>query len=336
MANFILSSGYNFGKLHTGLIIYLCDLYNENNKEPLQTFLKEFGIIIDNNQLYPKREYENIDLVVFSDYDKKNILFALEMKVDDYEKYVEKYKKYQTEIYPSLLKNEIDDFFYLDKFLFITLGASEYFQKPSNEVTWIKIRDFYNALSKIQNKDIIIKTWIEAIENEIELQELCFKNDKRKINDYRTGLWNLYFLGDLKNSLIKFDKIKTLNATVYAWGSAPDTILNFNHKKNNEYLYSEINNNGLLNIKSNLEKINDKDKKVHVENNKKKLLELFKNYKEKIVEKRESNNYKKSITLLSIDINLIKDMDGYLSYKDNKEKTLKILHELLINFYDLI
>jgi len=39
--NPILSIGYSLGKLHTGMICYLCDLWNEENQEPLRAFLNQ-------------------------------------------------------------------------------------------------------------------------------------------------------------------------------------------------------------------------------------------------------------------------------------------------------
>jgi hypothetical protein len=39
MANFFYSVGYDVEKIHSGMIAYLSDLWNEGEREPLDSFL---------------------------------------------------------------------------------------------------------------------------------------------------------------------------------------------------------------------------------------------------------------------------------------------------------
>jgi len=116
-ANPILSIGYSLGKLHTGMMCYLCDLWNDGKREPLDVFLKRLGVQTKlPANIYPKKEYEHIDLVILNE--RQIPLIAIEMKVDDHE-HVIRGDKWQTDAYSELLDKEGKNV----KKLFITLGC---------------------------------------------------------------------------------------------------------------------------------------------------------------------------------------------------------------------
>ncbi len=94
MANYFRSVGYTSENIHTGMIFYLCDLWNDEKREPLRSFFSNFGIELEDKKLLPKRERKGenlgrnrIDLVV-SYEDEEQPFVAIEMKVDSHEKLV--------------------------------------------------------------------------------------------------------------------------------------------------------------------------------------------------------------------------------------------------------
>mgnify|MGYP003296465687 CR=1 FL=1 len=60
MPNFINSIGYRVEKLHSGMIVYLCDLWKEGDTKPLEGFLSCLGIELTAQSLTAKREHKNI------------------------------------------------------------------------------------------------------------------------------------------------------------------------------------------------------------------------------------------------------------------------------------
>ena len=80
MANVVDSIGFDLERVHTGLIVYLVDLWRSGKKEPLQTFFSELGVELQGvEEIKARKEYENIDLVLLDQSDTP--LVAVEMKV---------------------------------------------------------------------------------------------------------------------------------------------------------------------------------------------------------------------------------------------------------------
>lgn len=346
MANIIYAMGYSLGKTHTGMIVYLCDLYNDGEKEPLRTFLKHFKIKINADRVIAKKEYLNIDLVIFeyrknnSNSDQKEVIIAaIEMKVDDHEHLVKIKKKdkkkhmeagnkiseevytYQTNIYYERIKRRNDD--NEVPLLFITLGMGECFAKPRNEnVVWVKKLDMFNALDKIKLEDELIKNWKESIKRECDYREKVFnkafetkefilKNEDEKQKEYRSGIWNIYFLENIKNSIdfkfINNDNIE-IQPEIYRYGMRPDTIFYIGQNVEDK-TYFEINNNGMLNLKINLrESENRKEDFAFKQRIYKKLLNKYK-------PEPDNNSFSKDYKtkrMMTFDIGIEKSKEGYL------------------------
>jgi hypothetical protein len=88
VANFFSSAGYAAENIHSGMIAYLCDLWNDGTREPLSSFLDHLEVPLDNRgSLRVRPEWEHIDLVVF-DTENGTPILAIEMKVDSREKLV--------------------------------------------------------------------------------------------------------------------------------------------------------------------------------------------------------------------------------------------------------
>ena len=137
----------------------------------------------------------------------------------------------------------------------VTLGAGEYYHAPhgqqvyGDQVRWIRLRRFHEALKGISTDDLFIERWREAIANELDLRERCFSADpSSRIEEYRGKTWNLYLLGHLKEKLSESLSGQDIGIDpfVYTPGS-PDTILYFGRCKLPAYL--EINQDGRLNLK---------------------------------------------------------------------------------------
>jgi hypothetical protein len=88
VANFFSSAGYAAENIHSGMIAYLCDLWNDGTREPLSSFLDHLEVPLDNRgSLRVRPEWEHIDLVVF-DTENGTPILAIEMKFDSREKLV--------------------------------------------------------------------------------------------------------------------------------------------------------------------------------------------------------------------------------------------------------
>ena len=65
MANFFYSVGYSAENVHSGMIAYLCNLWNEGKREPLGSFLDRLEVPLKTqNNLRVIREWKRIDLDV--------------------------------------------------------------------------------------------------------------------------------------------------------------------------------------------------------------------------------------------------------------------------------
>jgi hypothetical protein len=241
VANFFRSVGYAAENVHSGMIVYLCDLWNEGERQPLRSFLDSVGVSLKTeNDLRPHREWKHIDLVI-RDRENTSPVVAIEMKVDSHEGLVRGVP--QTIAYPKQLPEDTP-------FLFVTLGVGEFYHAPHGElVEWIRLRDFHEALRSISTDDCFIKAWKEIIGEEVDRQDKCFSADPSRIEEYRGKTWNLYVLGHLKEELLDSPSGRDIGIDpfVYPYGSGPDTILYFGRSKLPAYL--EINQDGRLNLK---------------------------------------------------------------------------------------
>lgn len=319
MPNIISSVGYSNEKIHTGLLYYLCSLWNEGIKEPFDSFCNKLGIDLNYKKLKPCREDQNIDLVIYDENDMP--LIVIEMKVDSPE------RKSQTGSHKQKIPNA-------NHYLYITLGIGEYFHHKlsSEEFTWVKIDEFYNAILSIKFKDKFISDYKEAIEQEILFQKKVFGNIITK--EPRAGTWNIYQLGYLKEELLRKEmknlkKLK-IDPKVYTYGQKPDTIFNFGEER--ESVYAEINNNGLLNVKINLENEKDTEKEKFFKKEQTRIQNELKKCSNQI-KINDTTNYQKSKTLISIDVGIKKE-EGYFIIT-NRQKVVEQLLEPLRIIYGM-
>lgn len=225
LANFFYSVGYPAENVHSGMIAYLCDLWNEGRREPLESFLGHLGVPLETqNSLRVNREWKRIDLVVF-DAESDSPVVAIEMKVDSHEGLVKGVP--QTIAYSDRLTE-----WESTPFLFVTLGVGEFYHAPQGEperVKWIRLRDFHKAVEAISRDDLFIERWREIIRNEVDLQARCFSGDRSRIGEYRGKTWSLYLLAHLKENLLDSLWVRNIGIEpfVYSYGPGPDTILYF-------------------------------------------------------------------------------------------------------------
>ena len=260
MANLISSVGYSLGKLHSGLLAYLCNLHREGITDPLTMLLESLGVTVPRCPR-PIREWNCVDLAIFDgDADCPSVL--IEMKVDDHER--DEMTKWingkeeegtQTELYAKAYPN-------CEAYLFITLGMGEYYHAPCSErFRWVQLRDFTAAVDQIPGGDPILEDWRMALHNEMDLQQRAWRNDRSRYCDYRSGAWNIYLLGQLKEALSDI-LLADIDPSCYTCGVRPDTILNFGWSKYPRYL--EINYNGRLNLKVALSDVAENDKQAKI------------------------------------------------------------------------
>ena len=248
MANLIESMGYNLGKVHIGLIAYMCDLYCEGRVSALKAFLQSLNIPVPSKQPIPTREWPSgkgrLDLAILDGDDQKPCII-IEMKVDDHETETQ-LKKYSEAMkqYPEC------------KRLLITLGNGEYYRRRGDlyGFTWIRLGEFAKAAKMACSSDTgILHDWAVALENEIKRRDDVKHNAHGNVSNYRSGSWNITLLGQLREELSpEFCEQTGIDPKCNTWGPGPDTILNFGRINcgSSLYLYTEINQNGKLNVKA--------------------------------------------------------------------------------------
>jgi hypothetical protein len=338
VANFFCSVGYAAENVHSGMIAYLCDLWNEGEREPLGSFLDGLGVSLEteNDLRRPDREWQHIDLVVHDNEDDSPIL-AIEMKVDSNE--ARKRREPQTIAYPKLLPEGT-------LFLFVTLGAGEYYHAPhgrqvhGDQLRWIRLRRVHEALKGISTDDLFIERWRKAIGNELDLRDRCFSADPSRrieeygIEEYRGKTWNLYLLGHLKEKLNEslLGRDISIDPFVYTEGRGPDTILYFGRSKLPAYL--EINQDGRLNLKVYLGDLEEEEepKRERAQKAQKHYRELLDNYDPKLTSVIKLNPDRRSKKIMSFDIGLERH-DKNLFLGAEESEIVARLSKVLEKFY---
>jgi hypothetical protein len=306
------------------MIAYLCDLWNEGERQPLRSFLDGLGVSLETeNDLRPDREWKHIDLAI-RDIENDSAIVAIEMKVDSHEGLVSGVP--QTIAYPKHLPEGTP-------FLFVTLGVGEYYHAPHGErVEWIRLRRFHEALKGISTDDLFIETWREAIGKELDLRKRCFSADPSRIEEYRGKTWNLYLLGHLKEKLIESLSGQDIGTDpfVYPYGSAPDTILYFGRRKRPAYL--EINQDGRLNLKVYLGDLDtEQPKRERVKDAQAYYQGLLRAYNPKL-KTRKLDPRAKGRTIMSFDIGLERHNENLFLGAQESEIVAR-LSEVLEKFY---
>lgn len=304
MVNLIESMGYNVENVHNGLIVYLCNLWNEGIKEPFNSFCYGLGIkSLPGKKLYPVREHKNIDLVIFEDKDYEKPFLVIEMKVDSGESGTDK----------SQTDNHLEKIPNAKHYLFITLGIGECFGKLNeNKFRWIKLKKFNSALNKIRNKDKIIEDWKEVIHREIILRKYAIRNNNKLLHFYRPKIWNIYVLHELLNKCEIINYIKKYKPRIYIVGSSPDTILNFCYDEDLVMPYLEINNKGILNLKMNFADIKNEDKKRKLVDSA--YIKFFDMFKEFNPSRSNRGQWGGTKTVMKLDVGLGLNADGNIYY----------------------
>jgi len=310
------------------MIAYLCDLWNEGEREPLGSLLDGLGVSLKTeNDLHPHREWKQIDLVI-RDRENDSAIVAIEMKVDSHEGLVRGVP--QTIAYRKRLDEETPD----TPFLFVTLGVGEFYHAPHGEelVEWIRLRRFHEALKGISTDDLFIERWREAIGKELDLRERCFSADPSRIEEYRGKTWNLYLLGHLKEKLTESLSGRDIGIDpfVYPYGSAPDTVLYFGQSKLPAYL--EINQDGRLNLKVYLRDLDtEQPKRERVQKAQEYYQGLLKAYDPKL-KTRKLSPRAKGRTIMSFDIGLERHNKSLFLGAEESEIVAKLC-EVLEKFY---
>jgi len=218
MANLIRALGYSLGKVHSGLIAYLCDLHREGIHEPLDSFFGAIGVRVPAIPV-PRREWNSVDLAIF-DGDAGAPGILVEVKVDDHEGGASE-DSYQTKRYAERWPS-------CDAYVFFTLGMGEYYHAPrSDSFIWVRIRSLLAALECVKTPQDIIQQWKEEVRREVGLQDAAFRADRPPLRGYRAGSRNIYFLGRLAEELAPTLQAESIavETTCYPYGSRPDTIL---------------------------------------------------------------------------------------------------------------
>jgi len=327
MANLIRSLGYSLGKVHTGMISYLCELHREGNKEPLESFLTALGVNIPNDPV-SRREWNSVDLAILEKNNENQMepVILIELKVDDRETGSNP-ENYQTVRYAKKWPS-------CRNYLFITLGRGEYYHAPrSNRFSWVRIRDFLKALEAIKTRDSVIIDWIEEIKHEIFLQDNVLIADKSHAAEYRHGAWNIYLFGHLAEKLSPDFAVNNLDVEVkcYTYGSRPDTIMNFGWSQ--KPLYMEINYSGRLNLKMSLDASKSKDSRREDVNREIANCEKL-SLGDRDRKFHSDGKIGRSKTIVSFDVGLADiDKDGFLLCQPSFDKVRENIFSLVKTFY---
>ncbi len=169
----------------------------------------------------------------------------------------------------------------------------------------------------------------------MDLQDACASdNPPPRTEGYRGSTRNLYLLGYLKESLEDHLAVQDLGLYpfVHAVSPRPDTILHFGRSRSPAYL--EINRNGLLNLKVDLD-----DLSTEAEKNGR--LGKVKSYYEDLLGRFEPEHRTqratqgaKTRTIMSFDVGL-DSVNGHLFYGSTKAETVRRSAEVLEAFYGM-
>lgn len=335
MASVVRSIGYGVGKLHTGLIRYLCELWNEGASVEVQPFFDALGVRLpDVTLLRPTVEEKGIDLVIRGDLISGGVanLAMIEMKVDDHENEIRLKKRekkdHQTNIYPQLRPG-------FSTHLFVTLGVGEHYAPPQNALfKWIRLRDFANAVASIRLKDPVVRDWKEMLDAEIKLsgRAATATRPPDKTERIRTGVWSLYLLGSIKDRLQKTPELSAhaSNAKAYFYGSRPDTILNFGGKP----YFAEINYRGRLNLKVHLSHLDRALMPGHIASAQQRYRQLFRDagLDPCLGSPKVGKSTKKTKMLMSFDVGLRNSGSG-LCFSDTPNYTCRRIAQILTLIY---
>lgn len=326
MANIIESFGYSLGKVHVGMLVYLCDLFREGITEPLTTALAAFEVPVPGNPI-PRREWKigprlRVDLAIFDGL-RETPSIVIEVKVDDYEGV--QGDVWQTTLYSDATPHDTQR-------LFITLGNGEFYRPPDSRFKWIRLPDLFQAINAIVTPEPLIRQWRDALQNELDRRQMVSQDIRDHLHLFRAGSWNIIFLGQLKEILQASLDNRSFNIepTCYTHGTRPDTILNFGW--NNYPRYTEINNNGRLNVKITFEdRRDDAERRALYEET---VTLLKKALADEAKDIRGYNPGSKTMTVLSIDIGLSAS-DGALEYRYGQGYTVgKLRHFLEVLYGD--
>ena len=326
MANIIESAGFSLGKVHTGMLVHLCDLFHEGITEPLRTILTAFGIPVPENPIVCREskiaQRQRVDLAIFDSL-KETPYAVIEIKVDDWEG--QWGNAWQTTLYSNSTPNNTHR-------LFITLGNGEYYRPPfDSRFTWIRLPEFFRATNAIVTQDLCIQQWKNALQNELHRREMVSQNMRDHLHQFRAGGWNITFLGLLKEALLSDLHNVPINIgpTCYTHGTRPDTILNFGWDRYPRY--AEINNNGRLNVKISFYDCEDDATRQTLYQETIELIEKALDHE--VEDIRGYGRISKTMTVTSLEIGLF-SADDALGYTKDQAYTIGRLKRFLTVLYD--
>lgn len=326
MANLIESLGYSLGKVHVGLLAYMCNLVRAGTVGPLEAFLQSLDIPVPHDPV-PYREWKaargvRLDLAIF-DGDAGISCIIVEMKVDDRE-------VGQTTLYADATPD-------VPYRLFVTLGHGEYYHPPyDTRFRWIRLPEFAQAVKvtcAAYPNVVPLQDWAIALQHELDRRHAVANNDRHQLRAYRPGFWNINFLGQLKEALLLALGSASLDIdpTCYTHGTRPDTILNFGWSQDPRY--AEINNNGRLNVKISFGNCEtEADRQVLYQQT---MQLLLKNLGVGNNEIRAYNAGSATMTIVSLDIGLVTP-HGALAYGHAQAYTVNALIGYLQVLYDFL
>jgi hypothetical protein len=365
--NFIYSFGYEYERTHTGMIRYLCNLWNNDCKFPLNSFLQYLigdDLLKKVSKIEAKPEYcissvprRSADLIIFNNSNgASDPIIAIEMKTTD-----------------KIGKSQIDSYLNSNKFnektviLCVTVGGisdygNRYLAKElesNKRLRHIDTTKFYGginaALEKTPKNTLdkfgyeLIKQWGNSIKEDLDTRKFPADGNTENFDAFSKKLtstthtfckpsryWDLYFLDSLLESIkldtrfidLQKNQPITKYPSVYPKGQV-DTILNFWWPPDSYHTYIEINDNCKMNLK-------------YENNGLKKADELRIEYKSKYkiyipdITITERGRMGKTTALLNFDVGIIRSKNGnekLFTFSKDKEATIqKIVNVLECHF----
>lgn len=324
MPNYFRSAGYSNGKLHTGVLAYACDLYNEGIDGPLRTFLGNHAAALG-PRVYYRREWRNMDLAIFADDGREDLVAIVEMKVDDFDSWSASLGTYQTERYRAAIAKEFEEGV---AFIYITLGTGEFGPAPSDGWEWRTLEQANRWASKWRAKDAVLGAWQEALQFELTLRDHCFRHDLAARSWIPHVRWNLYVFASLIRELRRDRELmRRVGLEAYTVGRRPDTILNFGETY--EGVYLEINYDGFLNLKIDLANTPEASRERRIREASREWRDALEEFHPQPPDRVRPG---KSRTLAKLDVGLRKD-GNHITYKRDASYTARRLRKIVPMVY---
>ncbi|HTR35796.1 MAG TPA: hypothetical protein VMH80_07855 [Bryobacteraceae bacterium] len=265
-----ISNDYTQERVHTARFFHLVDLYNAGEVRPLRAVMSGLEVPLEADQKVEGRfEWHKADFAFVAKSTEQTRIVVLEFKVDSLEGgfFKDDSQDTQTAKLTAAFQAERADVLDL---IYVTLGNTEFAGPPRDErFKHVGLRQFANAVGAAAGICEVLRPWAAGLHQELNRRrmapELAARRHLRPADEtvaaagYRGPGVQMGVYGALIEEWKRQGGESAFGPLrAYARGRRPDAILNFWKFLNQSApWYLEINDNGTLNLKIEVQSMND-------------------------------------------------------------------------------